>query len=259
VLSQLPERLPPGWKPANISVVDRLYSIIVGGGKAPVRDTAGRGSPPAARPARRVSLVYADILRLAQSLDITDVLESFESDLQLYVAEWAKRRLFVHAGVVGWRGKAIIMPGRSFSGKTSLVAALVKAGATYYSDEYAVLDSNGRVHPYARPLALRLNGDDRQTKHSVESLGGASGHRALPVGLVVAARYKQDAEWRPRLLSAGQGALEMLANAVPARRDPQASMATIEKVVSRAPVVKGTRGEAEGAALSILNHLEVVS
>lgn len=253
---KLLDRLPPGWKPANASVVDRLYSIIVGRGKAPARADADRANPSAASGARRVSLVYADIVRLAQSLNIADVLESFESDLQLYVAEWAKRKLFVHAGVVGWHGKAIIMPGRSFSGKTRLVAELVKAGATYYSDEYAVLDSSGRVHPYARPLALRMNGSDRQTKHPVESLGGASGRKPLPVGLVVACRYKQGAEWRPRLLSVGQGALEMLANAVPARRDPQSSLATIQRVVSQAPVLKGTRGEAAAAAASILIRLD---
>jgi hypothetical protein len=31
------------------------------------------------------------------------------------------------------------------------VAELVRAGATYYSDEFAVLDSRGRVHPFPRP------------------------------------------------------------------------------------------------------------
>jgi len=196
---------------------------------------------------------------MARSRDIADVLESLESDLQLYVAERARRRLFVHAGVVGWRGKAVIIPGRSFSGKSRLVAELVRAGATYYSDEYAVIDSSGRVHPYARPLALRAEGSDRQTKYPAESLGIVTGSRPLPVGLVVACRYKRGANWRPRLLSQGQGALEMLANAVPARSNPKASLATIERVVSQAPVLKGPRGEAALAAASILKRLETVA
>jgi len=246
------DRLPPAWKPSRRPVVDRLYSIIAGGAPAP----NGKGLRPAGAGLRRVSLLYADIEKTVRSLDIADVLESLESDLQLYVAEWARRRLFVHAGVVGWHGKAVVIPGRSFSGKTRLVAELVKAGATYYSDEYAVLDARGRVHPYPRPLALRAEGSDRQTKHPVESLGGAPGSKALPVGLVVACRYRPGANWRPRLLSQGQGALEMLANAVPARSNPQASLATIEKVVSRAPVLKGLRGEAAQTAASILKRLE---
>ena len=50
---------------------------------------------------------------------------------------------------------AIVMPGASFAGKTTMVRAWLEAGATYYSDEFAVLDRTGRVHPFARPLAIR--------------------------------------------------------------------------------------------------------
>ena len=74
------------------------------------------------------------------------ILDTLESDLQLHVAEQARRRLFVHAGVVGWKGRAIVIPGRSFTGKTTLVAELVRAGASYYSDEYALIDSRGKIH-----------------------------------------------------------------------------------------------------------------
>src|SRR5205085_10523469 len=137
-------------------------------------------------------------------------LEAFESDLQLYVAATARRRLFVHAGVVGWRGRAVVLPGRSFAGKTTLVAALVRAGATYYSDEYAVFDRAGRVHPYARPLALR-EGAGRQTKVSVEALDGVKGVRALPVGLVIVRVYRSGARLRVRWLSNGQGSMSLLA------------------------------------------------
>jgi len=57
--------------------------------------------------------------------------------------------------VVAWRGRAILLPGRSYVGKSTLVMELVRAGAVYYSDEYAVLDARGRVHPFAQPVALR--------------------------------------------------------------------------------------------------------
>ena len=77
------------------------------------------------------------------SRSLRHVLESFATRLKAYIAEMARRRVFVHAGAVGWHGKAIIIPGRSMSGKTSLVRELVRAGAIYYSDEYAVLDLQG--------------------------------------------------------------------------------------------------------------------
>jgi hypothetical protein len=66
------------------------------------------------------------------------ILDAFENHLQLWVAEGAPRHAFVHAGVVGWRGRAMVIPRSSHSGKSTLAAALIRAGATYYSDEYAV-------------------------------------------------------------------------------------------------------------------------
>jgi hypothetical protein len=203
----------------------------------------------------RDNLVYADENRIAGTPKLDQAIAAFESDLQLFVAETAPRRVFVHAGVVGLRGKAIVIPGRSFSGKTSLVAALVKAGATYYSDEYAVLDERGRVHHYARPLAIRENGNlGRQKKYRVEALGGRSGVKPLPVGLVIVSKYQEGAHWRPRRLSEGEGALELMANTVSARRQPEAMFEAIRAVVSTAPVLKGSRGEAQQVVEFILEQ-----
>src|SRR5579862_5116240 len=126
VLDRLPPLLPPGWKPGTSPIVDVLYSLKVGSGK-PAR-------------IRQYHLLYSGPRRVARSLELEELFEPLESDLQALVAGAARRRVFVHAGVVGWKGQAIVIPGRSYSGKTLLVAALVRAGATYYSDEYAVLD-----------------------------------------------------------------------------------------------------------------------
>ena len=232
IIDKVIEQLPPDWKPATSHVVDRLYSIIAGG--------------EAARPGlRRLNLVYANANRVARTPELSQALDAFESDLQLYVAETAPRRVFVHAGVVRLRGKAIVIPGRSFSGKTTLTAELVKAGATYYSDEYAVLDGQGRVHPYRRRLSVRENGHlEKPKKYPVESLGGRSGIKPLPVGLVIVSKYKPGAKWRPQQISAGEGALALMSNTVSVRRQPETTLATLRKVVARAPVFKGTRGEA---------------
>jgi len=232
-LERVLERLPPGWKPARSPIVSRLYSLVVG----------GDGPRPGLR---RFNLLYGDAARLARSREVGEVLEAFETNLQLYVAEMAPRRLFVHAGVVGWRGQAVLIPGRSFTGKTTLVAALVKAGATYYSDEYAVLDARGRVHPYARPLGIREHGAlQRATKYPVSTLGGRAGSKPLPVGLVIVSEYKAGARWRPRRLSPGKGALALLAHTVSARRQPGAALHTLQQLISRAPVLKSVRGEVE--------------
>jgi hypothetical protein len=242
-LGSVAERLPPGWNHSASPGVARLYSLIAG------RTDVARG-------VRRFSLLYAGAELIARSPDQHVVFERFESDLQLYVAERAPRRVFVHAGVVGWLGKAVVIPGPSMSGKTTLVAELVRAGADYYSDEYAVLDLEGRVHPYARPLAVREGGGLRQARRPAEEFGGRVGEDPLPLGLVVVSRYESGAKWRPRRLTAGECVLEMLSNTVPARRSPARALSVLTRAAARVPALAGSRGEAAVVAQEILKSLE---
>jgi hypothetical protein len=141
------------------------------------------------------------------------------------------------------------------SGKSTLTAELVRAGATYYSDEFAVLDERGRVHPYPRQLGLRLPGTDEPTKVRAEALGGRVGTKPMPVGMIVVSQYQTGARWRPRKLSAGQGALEVLANTVPARTRPEESLSSIQQAVTKARIFKGRRGDAKETAELILASL----
>ena len=241
ILDRLQALLPPNAKPARGPRVECLYSLIVRGTKV--------GSN-----VRRFNILYADAVPLARTKDTDRVLEALETDLQLYVAERARRRLFVHAGVVGWRGRAIVIPGRTMSGKTTLVRALVRAGATYYSDEYAVLDERGRVHPYLKPMSIRDNAGGRPKKILPEALGGITGVKPLPVGLVVATSYREGVRWRPRRLSQGRAVMALLAHTVSARRRPERSLTTLRQVVADALVLKGARGEAEEIVDALLGR-----
>jgi hypothetical protein len=242
VLGRVIPRLPPGWTRKRSPFVRHLYSLLVGG-------------PSRARGVRRFHLLYGGGARLARSLVLDEVLDVFESDLKLRVAAEARRRLFVHAGVVGWRGRAILMPGRSHSGKSRLVEALVRAGASYYSDEYAVLDTRGRVHPYPAPLTRRGDDGEPSRKYTPAELGGVTGAAALPVGLVVVTAYRPGSRWRPRRLTPGRGVLALLNHTVPARGRPADALATLGRLASRAPVLQGTRGEAAETVALLLGAL----
>lgn len=235
-------RLPLGCKLSAGGSVQRSYSIA---------SASGRRSKTTSR-----FNLYADGVALARKQRIADALEILESDLQHFVAEMARGRVFVHAGVVGWKGLGVLIPGRSFAGKSTLVAELVRAGAIYYSDEYAVLNSRGRVHPFARPLGIREKRNGKTTRHTVETLGGRAGVKPLPVALVISSRYVEGAKWQPRKISTGHGALELLANTVPARRQPELALATLQQAASRAHFFKGNRGEASELAKWILAFLE---
>lgn len=240
LLRRLLPLLPVGWKPASTGGAARVYSVIGEGGTLRPQDEG-------------FSLLYGNGKRICRTVDKEALLDAFESDVTTYVAEHAPHRVFVHAGVVGWRGRAILIPGRSFSGKTTLVTELVRAGATFYSDECAVLDKRGHVHPYPRALHIRENGNRRPTSQTIEDLGGVAGTKPLPVGLVLMSRYKAGGKWRPRPLSAGEGTLGLFANTFSARRQPEAALATLKQVTMRAQVLKGVRGEARQVIESLMS------
>ncbi len=232
-MERLEAHFPPLWRSISAATVDRVFSFRVG---------------------KASHELFENDELMIKTRSLTSVLETFERQLKMYVAEMARRRVFVHAGVVAWNGKAIVIPGRSYTGKTSLVKGLVEAGATYYSDEYAVFDLQGRVHPYPQPLALRKPGGFNQKKCSVETLGGVVGAKPLPVGLVIVSKYRAEARWRPVQLSAGHGVLALLDNAVSARRKPAVVLPTLQKAVSDATILKGDRGEVEDVVQGILER-----
>ena len=224
LLENLSPHFPPLWKPVSTSTVDRIFSLRIG---------------------KSSHSIFEDDEQVLKARSLKRVLADFERRLKMYVAEMARRRVFVHAGAVGWKGQAIIIPGRSYSGKTTLVRELVRAGATYYSDEYAVLDLQGRVHPYPQRLGIRQPGLMVQKHYPVEVLGGIVGTRPLPIGLVIVSKYREAARWRPVKLTAGHGVLELLDNTVPARRKPEVVLPVLQKAVSAATILKGDRSEAE--------------
>ncbi|MGI8653702.1 MAG: hypothetical protein ACR2LC_00630 [Pyrinomonadaceae bacterium] len=233
---------PLGWKRSAPQKTARVYTLMADGGKLRRKD-------------KGFGLLYADGVRLCRTTSEEELCSAFESNVTIHVAEHAPRRVFVHAGVVGWHGRAILIPGRSFSGKTSLVAELVRAGAIFYSDECAVLDNRGRVHPYPRSLHIREHGDQRQTSYRVEELGGTAGTKPLPVATVLLSKYKAGAMWRPRRLSPGEGTLELFANTFPARKQPEKALAALKRVAMQARIFKGVRGEAQQIVQSLITDL----
>jgi hypothetical protein len=184
-------------------------------------------------------------------------LKFFDSIIRVSVGEYAVDRVFLHAGVVGWKGKAIVMPADSFQGKSTLVAELVRQGADYYSDEFAVLDAEGAVHPFARPISLRTR--DAHVKPyevRVEDLGGRAASSPIPVGMVLLTGYTEGARWRPKILSAGNGLMEIMPFALSIRQRPEFSLKVLHNVATRAIIASGRRGSAELFARTLLKFVD---
>jgi len=235
VLDMAIERLPPGWRSVDGVDPQRCYAITRSDG-----------------PGFAISIDDEAPIRFETR---EAMLEFLEGDIQIFVAEFATPHLFVHAGVVAWNGKAIMLPGRSFSGKSTLVTSLVQAGATYYSDEYAVLDHDGRVLPYPRRVSLRTGPHGPTGRLDLTHLApsGEDASTPIPVGLVALLRYEDGAAWDVETLDTLPAIMAMSEQTVAIQRRSADTLAILGKVTDNAFVIQGMRGEVDETVQRLLS------
>ena len=229
--------LPPGWERSNEFPEDG--HLTLSGSAGGTYDVVIDGEPAGTR------------------LPLDVALHLLDSQVRVRVAALAEDRIFVHPGVVSLGGRGLLLPGRSFSGKTTLVAALISEGARYYSDEFAVLDTAGLVHPYPRRLSLRTDGAFREYADA-SALGGRTGRTPVRPALIAITRWSAGSHWDPVPRGPGIGALALLSNAVAARPRTDATMRAISLAVDGAMVLEGDRGEATETAKLMLATLDAM-
>jgi len=241
-LEEISKHVPHWIKPSATGKVDRMVSFIKGG---------RNGNR------RLFNLLYLDHALAARSLDIAAIKEHLVDGMEIAFAEKAKSCIVLHAGAVSWKGKGILIPGRSHSGKSTLIAELLKQGATYYSDEFAVINRHGKIEPLDRPLRLRGAELKPQNIVTAAQLGAQSASTPISVSLVVFAEHRENSEFQTlQTLSAGQCILSSMENCFTARSRPEDALTYLEKVARGAKVIKSKRGEAKLAAREILQFIE---
>lgn len=229
------DHLPSDVCQSQVDEVDAIFSFIKG-------KRSGR--------VRSFNLVYHDHTRIARTHDIGEAIDAFSSWFRLVVGFLAPRHVFIHAGTVSYKGRVIIMPGRTMAGKSTLVQALVKQGARYMSDDYAVLEEDGTISPYDKPLSLR-DADFRQMVRPFND-GEAVEKMPRPPGLIIFSQYEDGASWAPKPLAPGQALLGLLDNSLGARRVPEKTTCALKALTLNAPAFTVERGEAAEAASAIL-------
>ena len=235
LFSLLDEQLPRFPSALRNTAADVTYRVSAGG-----TSTDGvmvlRG--------RRTIAVTPDLARASEELVV---------DLQSTLARLAKDWTFVHAGVVAIDGRALLFPARSGAGKSTLVAALLRAGTVYGSDEFAVLDRDGRVHPYARRLAFRSGGRGVARVPAGE-LGGDIFADALPVGAVIFTEFRPEQALDLQPMPSGELMLRLLEHCLGARGRPAETLRALRALASAAPGFRGARGEADGVAAALIQR-----
>jgi hypothetical protein len=157
----------------------------------------------------------------------------------------------VHAGVVQWDGKAMVLPGSTHSGKSALVSELLRRGATYLSDEFALVDTEGRVHAYPRPLLLRDH-EGRQVPVLAEECGARVADAPAQIRWILALEYDPGANWKIEEVPQSVALLSLLRNTPHAVADSPEMLIAFERAVAHASCFAGSRGDAAAGADRIL-------
>jgi hypothetical protein len=245
VVDRLPYLAPLETRPCEVSEADHHVDITTRDG---LRFNAKYDLHP-----EPVDKEIDDDIWVAGDADLELVLALLEAHVHECIALNAPDHLFVRAGAVLHRGRAIVVAGEGLSGKSTLVEALVRAGATAYSDQFAVFDEHARLRPYTKrsrpaPGLTATNGSQSAPQPpDVEPREAAA---------IAITSYTPGAEWQPQRLSRGQSMLALLAHAVPADERPEYAMHGIARILEREPtVVSGERGEADALAPLLLAEM----
>ena len=185
VASDVRPLLPPRARLITAEDYDTVYSV---------------NSIPSKSSSHTIYQLERDGADVGSYRSLSRICRELESDMHFRVALAARDFLFVHAGVVQWKGQAVVVPGRTETGKSSLIMALVDAGGNYFSDEYAVLDREGRVHSYPKSLSQRRDGGPPRL-HTAEALGGQQEAPAMPMDFTLITRFRDGATWNPRRIN----------------------------------------------------------
>lgn len=192
---------------------------------------------------------------VASTTSLELLLHGFEPEFSAWVAAHCEA-LVVHAATVRWKGHLIVLPGRSFTGKSTLTHALCRAGATYYSDEFAVLHPrSGMVSAYPRPLTLRQSGGRIAAPELNWTEEAAP--PALP-SLCLVSSFQLDAPVSVEPLSRGAACLELLRNGVNALRFGGGALPVLSRSLAGCSCFRWQRPDAAEAVAWVERQLSLL-
>lgn len=103
-------------------------------------------------------VLYRDGRRLQSAPSFLDLVDYVLATVHQAPLERTESVIAVHAAAASWRDQGLVFPAPMDSGKTTLVAGLVRAGFDYLTDEAALLDARtGRLLPFPKTLWMEAS------------------------------------------------------------------------------------------------------
>ncbi len=201
--------------------------------------------------------------------DRTAALRALNHELLMAVLERRSELYHVHAAVVEWRGRAVVLPGLSRAGKSTLALALVLEGARFLSDELLAFDP-GRAVARAFPRALKIRdecagyfpelarsfqGTGEGRFVPFEALGACVACPEAPVGAVVVPRWSGGAPLSLEPLTRGAALLALAEASLNFGTHRARSIDRLEELVRDARASSLVWREPREAARALLGEL----
>jgi hypothetical protein len=175
---------------------------------------------------------------------------------------------FVHAAVVVWRGRALVLPGLSRAGKSTLALALLLAGARYLSDELLAYTGAGRAEPVPRALKIRDECVAYFPELAERFVGEGEGRflpfpalpqdvlaSPAPIGAVVVPRWSPAGNDRPAPITRGEALLALTASSLNFGAHRELSLDWLAELVEDAATLALSWRDPRAAAGALLAEL----
>ena len=195
--------------------------------------------------------VTVDNIETASICDQREVILSVLEALDETIVYRLQTLKAVHAGAVVFADRAILIPGRTHAGKSSMVAELLRRGGKLLSDEYALIDGKGRAHSYPRPLLLR-DSHLRQSPALPSDFGSEFASEPVRVGWILALEYRPGSNWEVRSVPQSEALMILLKNTPHSMAGSPEMVDSFLHAVAGAQCFGGYRGDVEQGADQIL-------
>ncbi len=193
-----------------------------------------------------------------------------------HLAAECRRGVLIHAAALGWRGRAVILPGRTGAGKTTLAAWLMKQGFDYLGDELVYIpDRELTVQSFPRPLAIKAAGLPLVgrlldlDKHAAQMIAAPETtlippkllRFGTPVSQLQAAvtlsfQFQQNARFSLQALSKAEAGLVLMGCLVNARNLPGHGFGAVARLAREVPARKMVYGDPADVVAPLTTLLE---